>query len=536
MWIGVVVSSVGKSLVVPREHESILVVPPLSELAAIVAVNRQVLSTSKVDLNGVPLGSLRSEAQADVLEAATSYTSTLLGDSVSSGALPLIVTGHQPELFHAGVWAKNFASAGLASQTGGTALNLVIDNDTIEGTRIRVPVGSRQSPAIEWIPFDQAPAPQPWEESMILDRDCFQSFGKRVSQRIRECWNYEPLVEEAWPAAIRQAAVTAQLGDCLTAARVAVERSHGLRNLDIPMSRVCRSRSFCQFTAFLLAHLPRFHSTYNDSVHAYRVRHGLRSHTHPVPDLAFADGWYEAPFWIWRAGDQRRERPLARQVGSEIHIRDSREVLVRLPLAPDQPLDPAATGLAEMGERGIRLRSRALTTTLFARLFMADLFIHGIGGATYDTMTDEICQQFLGINPPPYATVSATAHLPLPSAYPVTTDDLTALNQRIRRLRYNPDRTGEFSQAVTKTLVAEKQDLLAGLGRRRPTRTEHQRLGEINRELFSHLQGVQQSLTSSRNLVLDHLRANSILKDREFSWCVQPDSAVGFFRREFKLD
>ncbi len=51
----------------------------------------------------------------------------------------MVVTGHQPELFHPGVWVKNFAVAGLARQSGAVGLNLIVDNDIPKGPSIRVP-------------------------------------------------------------------------------------------------------------------------------------------------------------------------------------------------------------------------------------------------------------------------------------------------------------------------------------------------------------------------------------------------------------
>ena len=50
---------------------------------------------------------------------------------------------------------------------------------------------------------------------------------------------------------------------------------------------------------------------------------------------------------------------------------------------------------------------------MFARLFLCDLFIHGIGGAKYDQMTDAIIERFFGFAPPDYLTVTATAKLPI---------------------------------------------------------------------------------------------------------------------------
>ena len=42
----------------------------------------------------------------------------------------LLLAGHQPELFHPGVWIKNFALARLAREHGTVPLSLIIDSDT----------------------------------------------------------------------------------------------------------------------------------------------------------------------------------------------------------------------------------------------------------------------------------------------------------------------------------------------------------------------------------------------------------------------
>ncbi len=72
------------------------------------------------------------------------------------------------------------------------------------------------------------------------------------------------------------------------------------------------------------------------------------------------------------------------------------------------------TAWQQLEARGIKVRSRALTTTLYARLFLADLFVHGIGGGKYDELTDELIQGFFECEPPIYLVFSATRWLPLP--------------------------------------------------------------------------------------------------------------------------
>src|SRR5262249_45745914 len=144
------------------------------------------------------------------------------------------------------------------------------------------------------------------------------------------------------------------------------------------------------FACHLLAHLPRFHAVYNDCVHDYRRQYGLRSRNHPVPDLAVEGDWLEVPLWAWRRGQHQRGRLLVRQHDQRLDLRVGAET------GPALPLEPAGIVRAwqELEPRGFKVRSRALTNTLFARMFVADLFIHGIGGGKYDELTDAIARRF----------------------------------------------------------------------------------------------------------------------------------------------
>lgn len=522
-------------LATPRQHESALIAPPWEALTDLVQTNATSLSEADVNLNGMPMRALRQQVRSSVMAEAAAYTSSLIGKDVAPPNLArVIVTGHQPELFHAGVWAKNFATAGLARATNATALNLIIDNDTVASTRIKVPVGTRHVPTIEWLAFDGARPQQPWEEASILEPTVFRSFADRVSRRIRECWGFEPLITSSWPAAITQMKHSPRLFDCLSAARVAVERSQGLQNLEIPMSRVCNTPGFDYFLVFLLGRLPEFHAVYNSAIREYRHAYHMRSITHPVPELDTQGEWLELPFWIWRAGDHRRLRPYARKCGLQVEVRAGSDILARLPIAQDAEPSSALSILSELRTNGLRVRTRALTTTLFTRLFLADLFIHGIGGAKYDAMTDRICEEFFGIRSPRFATISATVLLPLGQPYPITADAVHRQEQRIRDLRFNPDRYILNTQFDTLSLAREKKEILSRLTDRRPSKVEHRRLAALNAALYIHLRPLNDALKEDLARLKKELQANLVLTDREFSWCLQPsDVAIPFFRRQF---
>ncbi len=206
----------------------------------------------------------------------------------------------------------------------------------------------------------------------------------------------------------------------------------GCHNLEMPVSPLCRTEPFAWFACHLLADLPHFHAVYNAIVDDYRRHHGIRSRNHPVPDLAVEDDWLEAPFWGWRTAAGRRARPAVRappRIASNcVSVR--RYGLAALPRRTHAvaAVEPGSN----LGSRGFKVRSRALTTTLYARLFLADLFIHGIGGGKYDELTDELIRRFYECEPPIYMVLSATRWLPLPRLAAMT-EDLPSRPRRARR-------------------------------------------------------------------------------------------------------
>lgn len=535
-----------EALRVPREHGALLSVPALRAAIEPARQSSEILDASQVNVQGRTLARLRDWTRSLASNAAAEYMRGILGITVSHDpaaplARPLFVTGHQPSLFHPGVWAKNFAAGRLAAAAGGTPINLIIDNDIVASRRIRVPAGDRQSPTIDTLPFDEPLPAQPWEDAAIGDRRLFDTFGQSVSEHM-QAWGFRPIAADGWTAARAAAARGLGLRDALTAARVDLERRWGLANLELPLSRLCETDAFRWFAAHLLAHLPRFQQVHNGVLDEYRRVNRIRSRTHPVPELVTDGPWFEAPFWIWHADDRRRKRVFARQLERHVELSDGDDVFCTLRLRPELDGCCAVEDLRELDSRGLRFRTRALTTTLFARLCLADLFIHGIGGAKYDEMTDRIINRFFGLPAPEFLTLSATVHLPLGPSRPITAADVQQLQQQIRDVQFNADRHLPQDDADIRRLVAEKQKLIreqdnarqavAGLTkreRRRQRRANYDRFLELRRihaELAEHAAEQKRRLAHTLDETQQRLSANAILTDREYSFCLYPEGTL----------
>ena len=116
------------------------------------------------DLQGRSLADISLLARTELLDGGTAMdgrvsqrTSSPALDSpppIPSGLIYL--AGHQPQMFHPGVWFKNFALGELAKRHGATAVNLIIDGDTLSDTSLRVPGGSVAEPHVAPDPFRPA--------------------------------------------------------------------------------------------------------------------------------------------------------------------------------------------------------------------------------------------------------------------------------------------------------------------------------------------------------------------------------------------
>ncbi|HEX8201246.1 MAG TPA: hypothetical protein VF590_12225, partial [Isosphaeraceae bacterium] len=450
----------------PAADGGVLAEPPLDRGGALLAENGARLARWDHDFQGRRAGWLRELARRQVLDRARAFL-TAAGLDLPDGDDPprhLVLTGHQPELFHPGVWVKNFAAAALARPGGGAGLNLIVDNDVPKSAAIRVP--RREGTRLRAVPVefdDWATGEIPYEDLAVHDEARFASFGARVRATLGDAVA-DPLIEEFWPRARAASGWTDRLGLRLAAARRGVEASWGLRNWEVPLGRVCETEAFLWFAAHLLAHLPRFQMVHNEALERYRAAYGIRSRHHPVPALGAQGEWREAPFWAWRAERPRRRPLLVRQLPRTMQLRIAGEedLLLELPLHPGAEACCAVERLCTLPGRGVRLRTRALTTTLFARLLVSDLFLHGIGGAKYDELGDEVVRGFFGIEPPAFLTLSMTLWPGL-GAEAATPEELAEIDRRLRDLTFNPDRhlNGPVPAEVRDLVQAKRRAIAA---------------------------------------------------------------------------
>jgi hypothetical protein len=516
----------------PTSNGALLAEPSLAAAGARLAANAQRLARWDHDFQGRSAGRLRAMARRQVLEQARGYLRRhgidLPAPGDDSTATPLVATGHQSELFHPGVWIKNFAAAAIARSSGGVALNLLVDNDNLKRASIRVP-DLRDGLHVRQVPFDEWAGEVPYEELKVRDEALFASFADRVRDVVVGRLP-DPVLDDFWPRALALRGVTDRLGVRIALARHALEASWGVQNHEVPLSAVCETEAFLWFAAHVLAQLPRFQQIHNEELAAYRALYGIRSRHHPVPELGREGDWHEAPFWVWRAGTPRRRPLLVRQLTRtmQLRVRGEPEPLIELPLGPDREACCAVEQLLSLPARRIRLRTRALTTTLFARYLLGDLFIHGIGGAKYDELGDAVAARFFAIEPPTYLTLSLTLWLDL-GTDPASPERLATVDRRLRDLTYNPDRALACvvpDEQVRSAIDAKGEALAAPVATRSQRVARFRAIRHANEAMQPAVAAQRKALVQERADLLAGLHHNDLARYREYPFVLHSESRL----------
>lgn len=455
----------------PKNSGELLLVPA-SGLVTASRANES--SLNGATLWGRSLAQLRAAARSEVLSLATRYTSTLLAPAPQHSALYSqslwFVGGHQPELYHPGVWAKSAALHELAAQGPGVALNLTVDNDLCPGAVISVPRGPDQV-GLTHLEWDEPRPPSPWEERPGPEPSRFSSFGTRCQEQLRP-WGIEPLAAmQDWSGGSEF-----DLVDRLVRLRGQFERQAGLTNLELRVSQLAETESFQQFVADLIQHAEPFAQIYNLALTQYRQLHHVRSESHPVPALAVDSRGTELPLWVWRTGESRR-RPLFVRAGT---LHDGQRVI--------GPLVSAR-------QNGWKIRPRALSLTLFCRLLLGSAFVHGIGGALYDQVTNSIIASLLGVEPPSIIVATATLRLFESFAGPNPYDAISERERELRALRWNPEQlferlatTDHFDERLVLDLIAHKQLLVDEINQAKRTTTNLPHRARHEKAAWRHTQ------------------------------------------------
>jgi len=308
----------------------------------------------------------------------------------------------------------------------------------------------------------------------------------------------------------------------------------GLNWAELAVSQMARTESFTAFAADLLARPLETQICYNTALADYRRENKIRSDLQPLPDLhggTDPNQLQEMPFWLFRPSKPRLPlfiRHEKSQIIFSTGPTDAAQLPTELLREPLEILSKPAALLKRLSLANIFLRPRALTLTAFARLFLADYFVHGIGGAKYDRVTDYWIRDFYKIKPPAYACASATMHL-WPSKFTLPIDcleQLRVLRHRKRDLQFNPQRylgMNLLEVPKVKSLLQRRQQAIETSCRLREQRADSLRrrevfeeIAQLNAAILAAAPGILAEVEKDLKIARQKQKNSNIAFDREY--------------------
>ncbi len=461
----------------------------------------------------------------------------LTGDPATTA---IVMTGHQPVVFHSGLTFKYQTTEAFAAKHGMIAIAIVIDTD--EGD-----AGAFSYPSVD------LPQPQPDGSAVSTDRRLVsrsatlaQNSGLYSASRLKP---RETLVAESFAienelrrshmdsaaAAFHRAAQQyAALADSTPTGFSTMEANLitrwnagiGGRMLELPLSAICSFPEFIRFAASILERPFEFAQCYNKTLKSFRSEHRIRNGANPFPNLTIEDDWCELPYWVVdHAGGTRDVLRVRRESGS-VFLESNRERLLTL-----EKLN-VAEALTSILFSGRQLVPRGALITATLRLLFSDLFVHGTGGGKYDPCTDQLIRNWWSVEPSPFAVASASRFLCADQRKILL--HLQRVESQLRDMQYNPQRfigTNVFSESLEVHLTALLNEKNNSAARMKTARESGESAAVAGREIQRLTDAIKAAVFSEfepQLIELRHLTKQNIaaISSRTWPWLLFGDQKI----------
>jgi hypothetical protein len=167
-------------------------------------------------------------------------------------------------------------------------------------------------------------------------------------------------------------------------------------------------------------------------------------------------------------------------------------------------------------------------------MFVSDVFIHGVGGAKYDKITDGIIRDFYKVEPPDFITTSLTLYPSLEGqgargkGQEEPLGIIKELERKLRDMRYNPERyitpphsppsKGGDKEGVH-DILDEKKSLLSLLEKDNINRKDISiQLKEINDKLYQKIKPDANEIKEKINVLAKQQQEIEAIQRRDYPY------------------
>jgi hypothetical protein len=442
-----------RNLSIPKEKDVIFIDPDPSRWPSLLAANRLIAEN-------VP-GKL--ESRRELLRIAHDYTLRIM-DIVCPNNIRenVIAAGHQAIWHHCGIWAKNLTVSTFAEAVDGCGLHLVLDHDVCDTAMVLPRENTDGNWCFERIEVEPKQKTIPLECRQLPLESYLRTFvdtvvKARAGQICSDIW-----LEYAVPEKNRISHLS-NIADLITYLQSVLNVSLHLNMMYLPVSKLSESNAFMDFVTSIIVNAVSFAASYNDAIteQINGPRISRRDTLRPLV-LDKIAGLTELPFWLLLPNGERTSLYVRQKETDKIRIGTVSSTFGHLDSAC--PAGKAHQLRDALQQLGYRLRPKAVSLTLFVRLFLADWFVHGVGGTRYEFVTDYIIADYYGKKPLKFGTTTCTMTLPLSNTVGSHKDNLAQLKHKLHSIKHNPERHIEYSvlrREPVASLLREKKRRIA---------------------------------------------------------------------------
>jgi hypothetical protein len=408
---------------------------------------------------------------------------------VSEG--PIVLSGHQAELWHPGILAKHLAAEAVAARVGGASAWIVVNHDVPHEISLRLPARDAEGRLVR----KKLP--------LLAELDTARATG----------W-VAPIAPPAWSAADAALPVLAARLSAIHAA------------LDAARNEKTWAAQVTAATQRLMpAGLPRLTpilATRLQQTVVFRAAVGAMATDAPGAIASYNDAARVAPDAELRPLDASKgELPLWR-----IDAKGTRKRVLASELAGSPPHSAAFEGLMP----------KALLMTALLRLAGCDLFVHGVGGFVYDRAMEQWHRSWLGpaLQPitgagaalAPMVLASATVKLPLRADGVPEPGAIRAAVWRAHHARHDPG-DASVSDAAS---AARKRELVSMIdARKKRGESPSVEFRALHDLLAAHRQkhaSALDALTTQAAALRAQSAQASVIDDRTWSFALHEPDAI----------
>jgi hypothetical protein len=427
---------------IPEKDGEFLCIPSPASIHQLIQSNKEKMKAHDFNIEMEDVHCFRKKVREKIIRFSINFTSELavkfyLDDDTNTDTF--ILTGHQPIFYHPGIIVKNLLLNKIGVGERAKAINLIVDTDNFKELSAHIPAYNNGIKKIKETLLSN-PSHTPYEFASAPTWETFQLFAKKIEKNLSHP-QFKNLYENFLKfvkAAGEEKRDFKNISHFMTFIRRRYENEVESRYLEAPVSYICDMDEFLIFFISIAKNSERFAQIYNFHLERYRIGHKLRYPANPFPNLKMDGKRFELPFWHFY--NNKRNEVFVECNTDEIVILfdDYGDINFKI--------NEIEKGIELIKKGNIKIRPKAISFTLFVRMFISDIFIHGVGGAKYDRITDEIIRDFYEVEPPEFITASLTLFPSVTLKDENHLEKIKELEEKIRDMKYNPDRYIESVQ------------------------------------------------------------------------------------------